>query len=450
MKHIGSVYYDIAEKTLKHAISLGAEDVIVRVTRVNKAQLRFWNNKFDIFKRWYNTYVNIFLAKGKRIIEGTTGTTELNELFDYVKSLIKRLQILKPKEDYYGIAEGPFKYPVIEKSYDPKIPQLEASEVADIAEEAINASLEEGTERCAGTVYLTWGSLLLTSSHNIQASYDFTRIYISLRAFIGKLRSGHGVSVSRMLNELAPSEAGREAGYWAKLATSPRKPRAGTFTILFGNMAAANLISEIGPHVSASLVDKQLSMFTGRLNERVASEIFTLIDNPLLPNTYGATPFDQEGHPTSKITIISKGTLRSLLHNTSTARKFKVKSTGNAGMINPRPWNLVVLSGDADFDEMISEIKRGYLVTNNWYMRYTSFRTGDFSTISRDACFWIENGEIKYSVSRIRISDNMLKLLNNIRLVSKDVKQVYWWETLYPVITPSLLIENVRVTMPIK
>jgi len=72
---------------------------------------------------------------------------------------------------------------------------------------------------------------------------------------------------------------------------------------------------------------------------------------------------------------------------------------------------------------------------------------GDFSTIPRDGIFLIEKGETKRSLKDIRISDNILNMLNNIALISKERQHVHWWgEADPPSLAPYVLIKNVHVT----
>ena len=97
-----------------------------------------------------------------------------------------------------------------------------------------------------------------------------------------------------------------------------------------------------------------------------------------------------------------------MLHNSSTAKKFgKDRSTGNAGIIAPRPTTIVFNKGDIPFEEMIRETQDGILVTNNWYTRYQNMRTGEYSTVPRDAAFRIKDGEIKEPLSGFRLSDSV-------------------------------------------
>ena len=171
---------------------------------------------------------------------------------------------------------------------------------------------------------------------------------------------------------------------------------------------------------------------------------FTLEDDATLPTGFNSVSFDDEGVPTKKTTIIDKGILKTYLHNTSTAKKYKVETTANAGLISPKPFNVVFDCRKGD----IFDVKEGIYITNVWYTRFQNYSSGDFSTIPRDGAFLIKNGEIVQSLKGMRISDNMLDILKNIQCCNKKLWQIKSWEAEIPTFTPEVLVNNVSITKP--
>ena len=90
----------------------------------------------------------------------------------------------------------------------------------------------------------------------------------------------------------------------------------------------------------------------------------------------------------------------------------------NAGIIAPNPWNTIVNGGDANFDEVFQEINEGIYITNVWHTRSHNYKKGDFSTVARDAAFYIKNGELNNAINNIRLSDNIEIMLKNIEILS--------------------------------
>ena len=147
---------------------------------------------------------------------------------------------------------------------------------------------------------------------------------------------------------------------------------------------------------------------------------------------------------------MENGTIKTFLHNTSTAKRHNTKTTANAGLIAPEPTNLIVEPGKYRKEEMIERIKHGLYITNLWYTRFQNYKTGDFSTIPRDGIFFIRNGRISYPVRNMRISENIMRIMGNIEAVGKVPEQVRGWEVETPVITPPILVKNIRITKPVE
>jgi PmbA protein len=189
-----------------------------------------------------------------------------------------------------------------------------------------------------------------------------------------------------------------------------------------------------------------MSVFIDKLGKKVAPEAVTLKDNPAA-YSMAQRVFDDEGVPTKENVFIDHGVLKTYLHNTSTAKLFKTKTTGNAGLVAPNPWNVEMAPGDMSKEELFQEANNGLYLTNTWYTRFQNYARGDFSTIPRDGIFLFEKGEIKQSLKDLRISDNVLTMLGNVTGISKERQHVHWWaEADPPSLSPYVLIKNVHMT----
>ncbi|MFZ8783437.1 MAG: metallopeptidase TldD-related protein, partial [Desulfurococcaceae archaeon] len=146
--------------------------------------------------------------------------------------------------------------------------------------------------------------------------------------------------------------------------------------------------------------------------------------------------------------IIERGLIRSILHNNATALKSQLKSTGNAGWVYPRPWNLEISEGELREEEIPSVIRNGVIITNNWYTRLQNYYEGYFSTVSRDAALLVRNGEIEGHVGKVRIATSFPRLLSSIVGASRSRHDVSWWEVRVPTRAPFLLVENTPLTKP--
>lgn len=435
---------ELVQLALKEAKRLGAEDVGAIASNSNEDMIRFSNNSVTIVKSLRNTALQVYVALEKKRMLGETSNPTPEGIARFVESLVKSCKANPSSEDYTPLPKGPFKYS-LPPNYDKAIeesPEL----LVNLAGEAIEASLAVGAKRVAGSLTSHVDELTIATTGGAYASEKGTTILLNVRAFIEANASGHGLSCASNLGDFDAKDAGRTAGEYAKRALNPSSLPEGRYDVIMLPTVAADIFQHVGWSASAFSVEAGYSFLADLIGKKVGVESLSVADVGVAPRGLGGRSFDDEGVPTGKTAIIERGELKTYLHNTSTARKFSAKTTGSAGIIEPHPWNLEVAAGSFDINEMIKSVKRGVLVTNNWYTRFQDPRAGAFSTVPRDASFLIGNGEIKSPVAGIRISDALPRQLNNITTISKDRKWIKWWEVNLPTLSPAILVKDVPIT----
>jgi len=138
----------------------------------------------------------------------------------------------------------------------------------------------------------------------------------------------------------------------------------------------------------------------------------------------GSRPFDGEGLPTRKTTIVEGGILSSYLLDTYSGRKLGLPSTGNAARSvgdNPSvaPTNLFLRPGTETPEAIIGSVKQGLYVTELIGFG-VNMVTGDYSRGA--AGFWIENGELAYPVEEVTIAGSLNQIFTNIDVVGNDLE----------------------------
>ena len=427
---------------VKKAVKLGATDAVAQLSKENRSQIRFANNTMTTLQNWETEKLELFLSFNKRIVSTTIDIITKKSVDDAVANLAKLAKTARPKEDFGGIAQGPFKYRKIAGGYDKRILNCD---LADKVDGAINAALKNA-QKTAGVLYAGEESVELATSGGAHASEKGTSIELSLRAFCAKDESGHSVSCSKSLSGFNPEAAGSKAALLARLAKSPVEGSPGKYDVLFDPMAFADLVALTAGFASAFYVETGFSFLADKLGKPVASPAVSISDAANMPGGFGTESFDDEGVPTQTTDIIKRGTLNTYLHNTSTARKYLVKTTANAGLINPSPRNVVLEPGPRSKEDMIKNIRDGLYITNVWYTRFQNYKTSDFSTIPRDAILVIKDGEFVGSVKNVRITENLEGLLKRVAAVSNKPEWVHWWEVQTPVYLPYVLAEKVNIT----
>ncbi|MBI3033961.1 TldD/PmbA family protein [Candidatus Woesearchaeota archaeon] len=431
---------ELAEYASKRLKPL-AGDFAISAEERNQSQIKFSNNKISTSQRWIVTTIGIFASINKRTLATNAGI-DRKSVDKAIGMLEKLSRSVSENREYRGIAEGPFKYRETE-SFDKKMIDLD---LCGYVEDSINTCLAKGVKRASGIFDTTASYYYLLTSNNVEANDKSTKAYFSIRALAENDGSGHCVFASRRTEDFRHAETAENAAETALLSQNPGTLKQGKYDIFFEHLPTANLMEHVANSASIFSVEAGLSFLGGKVGKKVGSDTFTMIDDATADWGINSRKFDEEGAPTRKTNIIDKGVMKGYLHNTSTAKKYKTRTTANAGIISPRPINVMLQKGNLNKDEILGKIKKGLLVTNIWYTRFQNHTTGDFSTIPRDGLFLIENGRIKKAVKGLRISDNLAGMLKRAAASSNDSRSIMSWELENPITVPQIHIKDVTIT----
>ena len=431
---------DHAESIVNAAVKAGAQDAVAEVVVDRNYQIRFARNQPVIANEWRRSVGSVFLAYNHRVVTGEV--TDFARIPQTIRNLIKAAKASPENPDYRGIAKGPFRY--VRSSVDRKV--LSLDDGSEHVEAAVNGALAEGANECAGSFWRYHTQHFLHTSNGASAADERTGLYLSIRALVSLESSGHGVSCATKVSQFDPDKAGHKAGRIATLAKNPKGGTAGKYDIVFDPLILGSLIDQSGGRTSAYLVETGFSPYMKKIGKKVASSAVTIYEDGSA-DTLARRRFDAEGVPARKKAVVRKGVLKTYLHNTSTAKKAKTRTTANAGLIAPEPFALTCQPGDWTRDEIFEEVKDGLWLTNTWYTRYQSYVTGDFSTIPRDGIFHIKNGEVAEAWKDVRLTDNLLRVWSSVKGLSKKADHVMWWgEVEVPTRAPYALATQIGIT----
>jgi PmbA protein len=444
-----SALKETAQQVMEVALKAGANDAVAEAVETDIKQVRYSNSQIDAINAWTERNVILFVAVGKRIM--SSDLRELDKLGPLTEQVVSLAKKAPPSKTYGGIASGKFKY--ARPKFDRRI--LSLDDPSKPVLEAIAGAEAEGAVNVGGTLFVRHTSTGIASSGGALAFDENASLDLSVRAFSQLEASGHTLSCTSRLSALRPRETGQRAGQLASRAKDPIQGDQGKFDLVIEPMCLTELINTTSNMMSAMLVEIGSSMYAKKIGKQVASRHVTFVDDPTM-ESMSRQNFDHEGVPTRRNVLIKDGILKTYLHSTSTAKRFKTKTTANAGFPIPTPFTMpnqpmafhpVVIPGTWKVEDMISDVKKGLYINNAWYTRYQNYSTGEFSTIPRDAILRIENGEIVGAVKNVRVSDNMLNLWKNIDALSKNTEEIYWWDEAAPPSTvPTVRIRQMNIT----
>ncbi|MHA2056761.1 MAG: TldD/PmbA family protein [Candidatus Thorarchaeota archaeon] len=166
-----------------------------------------------------------------------------------------------------------------------------------------------------------------------------------------------------------------------------------------------------------------MSFLRDRIGEQMFSEKLDMWDNPLDQRLVGASLFDDEGVPHQRVDLVDNGVVKNLVYDNLTATKDGVESTGNHakmwGPAGPFARHIIVGEGNSSLEEMISETKRGVLVTHFHYMNTVNPTEGVLTALTRDGAWIIENGEVKHPLHTLRFTDAIPRFFKEIEMIGK-------------------------------
>ena len=207
-----------------------------------------------------------------------------------------------------------------------------------------------------------------------------------------------------------------------------KKAKSGKYTMVVDPMNAGQLLGPMLNALYGSSLQQKNSFLLGKQDAKVASDLFTLRDEPHVIGASGSRYFDNEGVATQPRPIFEKGVLKTYFIDTYNAKKMNVAPTIS------NPSRLILTPGGKNLDGLIADVKQGILVTG-FNGGNSNSSTGDFSYGIEG--FLIEDGKLTQPVNEMNVTGNMLTLWSSLIAVGNDPQPNRSWQI------PSLVFEGV-------
>ena len=223
------------------------------------------------------------------------------------------------------------------------------------------------------------------------------------------------------------SEYAREAVRQALVNLDAEEAPAGSMTVVLGSGWPGILLHEaIGHGLEGDFNRKGTSAFSGRVGEKVASPLCTVVDDGTLPGRRGSLTIDDEGTPTACTTLIENGILKGYMQDKLNARLMGVAPTGNGRRESyqhlpmPRMTNTYMLAGPHDPEEIIRSVKKG-LYAKNFGGGQVDITSGKF-VFSASEAYLIEDGKLTRPVKGATLIGNGPDVLTRVSMVGNDLQ----------------------------
>jgi TldD protein len=242
----------------------------------------------------------------------------------------------------------------------------------------------------------------------------------------GYAGGGGRVTLDFFLNEKTPEHFAREAARQAVVQLGAADAPAGETTVVLGPGWPGILLHEaVGHGLEADFNRKGTSAFTGRIGQRVASPLCTVIDDGTMGSRRGSLNVDDEGHPTQRNVLIEDGVLRGYLQDALSARLMKTGSTGSGRRESyqhipmPRMTNTFMLAGGSDPEEIVRSVAKG-IYCRTFGGGQVDITSGNFVFQATES-YLIENGRLTRPVKGASLIGNGPEALKQVSMVGSDL-----------------------------
>ncbi|MBQ4354617.1 MAG: TldD/PmbA family protein, partial [Clostridia bacterium] len=258
-----------------------------------------------------------------------------------------------------------------------------------------------------------------------------TRMSISAIASRGGENQSGGAGPGRrmgleLFDMISPESIGIEAARHAMVNLSADYCPAGKMTVAIENGFGGVIFHEACGHsLEATSVAKNTSQMAGKLDQMIANEKVTAIDNGTIPNAWGSINIDDEGTPSQNKTLIENGVLKNYMIDKLNGRRMGMKENGSSRrqsfQQNPtsRMTNTYIAPGTDKNEDIISSIEYGLYAAKMGGGSVNPI-SGAFNFAVSEA-YIVRNGKICEPVRGASLIGTGSEILKNIDMVGTDM-----------------------------
>ncbi len=247
----------------------------------------------------------------------------------------------------------------------------------------------------------------------------------------GDMRSGFHGGGGRVpfeyYTEFTPEDVAEEAARMAVAQLGAIDCPAGPQTVVLSPGWSGILLHEaVGHGLEADFIRKGTSLYSGKLGEKVASDLVTVIDSGEIPHKRGSINIDDEGMVSKEKTLIENGILKGFMVDRLSAQEMGIESTGSGRRESyqhapmPRMTNTYMTAGESTHDEILASVDRG-LYCAAFGGGQVDIANGNFVFEVKEG-YVIENGKLGAPVKNATLIGVGPDALGNVSMVGNDPK----------------------------
>ena len=425
------------------ARALGVTEIEAIVAASDEALTRFANNAIHQNVAERTTHLSVRPVIDGRTARASTNRLSCDAIREVVAEAIAIAKLTEPDEDLPPLA-APADYQRVERWYETTA-RATPEERARAVAEAIHA-VETAGQTAAG-IYSTGESVfVLLNSRGVLARHTETMARFSITAMAAD-SSGWAKASACDLAALNPLELALTAARKAAESTAPRELPPGRYTVILEPAAVLDLTGQMFPDFSATAIRDGRSFLSDRIGKQIFGENITIHDDAGHPLQSGP-PFDGEGVPRKRLTLVERGVVREIAYSRQAAALAGTAPTGHGfplpNEFGEAPTNIAIAGGESSVEQMVASTDRGILVTRLWYIREVDPYEKIFTGMTRDGTFLMEGGRVTAGVRNFRFNQGLIEMLSNVEALSAPVRAS--GEETYDMVAPAMKVREFNFT----
>ena len=408
----------IAEKIIKFS---DADETEVDVTAVTSALTRFANNTIHQNVAEQGLTISVRAVVGGRTARASTNKTDDESLRRVARAALDLARVQPRNPDLLPML-GPQKIQKVSRFVEATAAATPADRARAVAR--VCQMADKNKQTTAGIFSTGLSEIALGNSRGLFEFYEDTRAEFSV-TMLEKDSSGWAKATSARVGEIDCDALAQRAGEKCASSRSPREIPPGRYTAILEPPAVLDLVGFLFYDFAGTCVADQRSCFTGRMGKKLFGENISIWDDVYHPLQLGP-PFDGEGVPRKKVTLVENGVPKNLVYSRATAKKMKAQPTGHGFSLptedGEAPFNLVFAGGNSSTEEMIRSTERGLLITRLWYIREVDPYQKVLTGMTRDGTFLVENGRVAGAVRNFRFNHSIIEMLSNVEMLGPAVR----------------------------
>lgn len=430
----------LGEFVLKTAKSAGADDCRVSFGKRRFVEVQYRNHKPETVKEATTQGVGVGIYVNGCYSSQSTADLRKDALKTFVENLVETTKLLE-KDPYRSLPDPKYyqgRQNIDLQLMDPRYETITPDMRHRVAKELEASCLQAGGEKVISVtsqVYDDFREETVLTSNGFEGETQSTVCYaiaeMTAQDEGDRRPNGYHYAVDRAFKKLPSSdEIGQQAAARTLELMGGKKLKTETLPIIIENRSVGRVLNGFLSAMSGWSLQQKRSFLLDKQGEKLGSDVFTLIDDPLIVGGLGSQLYDGDGFATKKRVMVNNGVLQEYYIDWYRSRKLGVEPTTGGSS------NLILPPGERSVADIMQDLGRGILI-NGFIGGNSNSNTGDFSVGITGTLF--ENGELTQAVAEMNIADNHLEFWKKLAEAANDPWKYSSWQM------PSLVFTEVVV-----